>query len=362
MFLTERKINDLNTESFGTVKLNLKRITALWAFSEAAFGGILHALKVPLTGLFIGGAAVIFIYLIAYTSNDRREILKSTLIVILVKAIVSPHTPIAAFFAVILQGTLGYLFFSFIKHEKTAVMLLSIFTMLFSALQKLILITILFGNTIWESIDLFAGYVFEQFGIFPDNQFLSISYLIILFYITIHLAAGLIIGMRITELPGWLKKEYGYVDSDYILTIYTEDYFNRMDKRKKKRWWTKPTGILILGLSTALIVISYTSPGFDNNTSYRIIFMLIRFVVIMLVWFSIISPFISKHFTRFIEKNKFKHAGEINQITALFPNFKKIINYSWKESSALKGYERIKRFSLNSFALLLTVEIKNGSN
>ena len=62
------------------------RITALWGFSEATLGGILHAFKIPFTGLFVGSAAVIFISLIAHFTNEtsnefakRGTILKSLL-------------------------------------------------------------------------------------------------------------------------------------------------------------------------------------------------------------------------------------------------------------------------------------------
>lgn len=83
----------LLTENNNTQTLSVLRITALWAFSESAFGGILHALTVPLRGIFINAAAVLFISLIALFSKSSKEILKSTLIVILIKALVSPHFP-----------------------------------------------------------------------------------------------------------------------------------------------------------------------------------------------------------------------------------------------------------------------------
>ncbi len=44
----------------------ITKLILLWAFSESALGGMLHALRIPLTGLFVGGSAVIFISLIAH--------------------------------------------------------------------------------------------------------------------------------------------------------------------------------------------------------------------------------------------------------------------------------------------------------
>ena len=100
-------IYDENAED----RLSILKITALWAFSESAFGGILHALTIPFRGLFIASAAVLFISLIALFSKSSKEILKATLIVILIKAVVSPHSPLTAYIAVSLQGMLGFSIF-----------------------------------------------------------------------------------------------------------------------------------------------------------------------------------------------------------------------------------------------------------
>lgn len=69
-----------------------QRLTALWAFMECGFGGVLHALHMPFTGLLVGGFAVIIITFIAQISGKKdKQILKSLLIVLIVKAMVSPH-------------------------------------------------------------------------------------------------------------------------------------------------------------------------------------------------------------------------------------------------------------------------------
>ncbi|MCK5088079.1 MAG: hypothetical protein KAQ90_11190, partial [Melioribacteraceae bacterium] len=85
--------NSIDNSSISNPKFfinRVNRLTALWAFSEAALGGILHALKIPLTGLFVGGAAVIFISLIAYYSEKKHAILRATLLVVIVKFVVAP--------------------------------------------------------------------------------------------------------------------------------------------------------------------------------------------------------------------------------------------------------------------------------
>src|SRR6202008_2387238 len=78
----------------------IQRLTALWAFTESGLGGLLHALQIPFTGLVVGGMAVIIISFIAEISgNNYKQILKSALIVLIVKAMVSPYTPFPAYIA-----------------------------------------------------------------------------------------------------------------------------------------------------------------------------------------------------------------------------------------------------------------------
>ena len=89
----------------------IEKLTALWALGESALGGILHALRFPLRGMIISSVAIIIISMIARFSNKRGQILKSTVLVILIKGVISPHTPLTAYLAVFLQGSLGELFF-----------------------------------------------------------------------------------------------------------------------------------------------------------------------------------------------------------------------------------------------------------
>ena len=73
---------------------NIFQLTAIWAFLEVTLGGILHALRVPLTGFLVGGSAVIILAVMSLnTTNKVKTILQATFYVILVKAGASPHSP-----------------------------------------------------------------------------------------------------------------------------------------------------------------------------------------------------------------------------------------------------------------------------
>ena len=127
------------------------RIITAWALSEAALGGILHALRLPFTGLFVGGMAVVFIILLARFDSRRYGILRATLLVMIVKLLVSPHAPINAYLAIAFQGLTGTLLFRFIKNIRVASLLLGILCLLQSSLQKLLIITLVFGMNFWKA-------------------------------------------------------------------------------------------------------------------------------------------------------------------------------------------------------------------
>lgn len=333
-------------------KLNLTtlRITALWAFSESAFGGILHALTIPLRGLFIASAAVLFISLIALYSKSNKEILKATLIVILIKAVVSPHSPLTAYFAVALQGTLGFLFFSTQKLYRLSAFLLGVFVLFFSGIQKIVVLTILFGNTLWESLDIFIKEISnELFNI--THPEINYGYILIAGYILIHLAAGVFIGLYAGRLPQKINYYSGLV-SDAIVNK-SDVEIPRKTKRKKKSWFLRPSGIFVLIISIGVITLSYLSPKLEENIAVSVIIMLVRSLVITFIWYTIAAPLARKFFEKFVRQRKSDHARELEEIISMFPQFRKIVIYCWKNSENKKGFKRIRYFLSTSFYYLL---------
>jgi len=329
----------------------VNRLTALWAFSEAALGGILHALKIPLTGLFIGGAAVIFISLIAYYSEKKHAILRATLLVVIVKFVVAPYTPINAYFSVFVEAIFGFLLFSFVGYYKIAAILLGIFSLLFSALQKVFILTIVFGNTLWESIDIFSNFIIKQFFL-EDGISLSFSYLLIGIYITIHVTGGIITGIIGGKLPLWIENFSGEIDYSNISNDLESDSNNKK-KRRRKGWFQKKTGIALILFSTVLILLSYISPEMEKNLALRIIVMFIRSILITLFWFVIVSPLAMKLLQKFLNNKKSTYSTEVENIVELIPHMKAVVNYSWRSSKTLKGFSRIKAFLSYLFVIIL---------
>ncbi len=359
MFITEEKQVQSSIMHSLTDKLAVWKLTALWAFSEAALGGFLHAFKVPMRGMFIGGSAAILIALIAYFSDRRGTILKSTIIVILIKGIVSPHTPLTAYFAVFLQGFLGELLFFRKGFFKISALIMGIFTLLLSSIQKILIITLLFGTTLWESIDQFATIVMNKFIALQYVIDFQFSYLLIGLYLGLHVFVGILVGLFSSKLPFWI----GDVINDNKLEITS---FNnskavllKKKKGKHKRWWQRLSGIIFISFLLLMVILSYLYPEFGETKTTEILIMALRAVLIMIIWYSLLGPLALKSLKRLLKKKENLYASEINKIVDSFPHLKSLVSYCWKIASPEKSYKKIKIFLIYLVSFLLVTDFND---
>lgn len=340
-------------------RIKVQRLTALWALSEAAFGGVLHAFQVPFTGLFINGASVVFITLIAFYGQSYKDLLKATLIVLIIKATVSPHTPINAYFALTVQGALGSLLLRSKKRQTLGALILGVLTLLQSALQRILVLTVIFGMNLWESINIFGNYVLEQFSFLPFelNQ-IDFSFWLVLVYVFIHVFFGGLIGFFASRIPAWVEEE-STKNKDYTFELNSE-IKARIGKKRKGKKWLKPSGIIILLLATAIVILSYVFPEFSASQGQKAIIMIVRSVVIMLIWYLILGPFFRKLYFKYLKSKEGKYASEIDASLAFMPVLRTIVARSWSASSSYSGYKRLKRFSVLLIFTLFTVEIQDS--
>ena len=347
-----QNIDNTSSSSISDFQISVIKITALWALSESAFGGILHALTIPFRGLFISAAAVLFISLIDLFSKSGKEILKSTLIVILIKALVSPHSPLTAYFAVGIQGLLGYLLFSTKKFYTFSALLLGIFTLFFSGIQKIVVLTILFGNNLWKSINIFIDQVFNDFLSLGINSNINYGYLLVGIYVSIHLLAGVFIGIYAGRLP---KKLNSFLQNNPLINFDETDfeYPKKDKKRKKKSWLLRPTGIIIITVLISLLIFTYLFPSSKEIASIEIIIMLVRSVALTFIWYIFLAPIIKKLFQKYLSNKKSVYAKEIDEMMNMFPQFRKIVSYCWKNSQSKTGLKRIHYFLSTSFYYML---------
>ena len=337
----------------------VQRLTALWALSESALGGVLHALHIPLTGLVIGSTAVVMITLIAMFSREKGAILRATFIVMAVKALVSPHTPINAYFAVLAQGAIGELLFRILRSPGRSAMLLGLIALFLSGIQKFLILTIVFGLTIWHSIDLFVNYIVTQMPVLGGaHANIPFSAAVISLYLLVHILAGAVAGWAAPRLGKRVISEYQSFDAVLDSFGYTEAPV-ATPKKKRKRWLKRLSAFFIFLVALATVALSYLTPVFEKEAGTAALFMIVRSLVIMGLWYFFIGPMVLKRFKRFLAKKQTVYADDVRLILDILPFMSRVVAKSWQLSRQYSGLKRLKKLSNILLMSVLLVPIEN---
>jgi uncharacterized membrane protein YhaH (DUF805 family) len=291
----------------------INRLTALWAFSESGLGGMMHAFKIPFTGFFLGGFAIVIITLIAHHSNKRfTDILQSTLLVILVKAAASPHSPVMAYLAVAFQGICGAVIYAMGKNHFSAA-LFGALALFESAIQKFITATLIFGKNIWEALDLFV------LGITKDlhlNSDFSFSLWLIALYTGVYTIWGLILGIWASRVPAKMQIEAS------ALTERMKQYRNigqtesPMLKTRRRKYWRMLSLFFIL----LFIVTVFITTNNTRDAGYTVI----RTLAAIFVIYFFLSPLTRILFQRWLKNKRTGNTHKIKGILDAMPQLKSL--------------------------------------
>ncbi|HMQ07799.1 MAG TPA: hypothetical protein PKC30_10900 [Saprospiraceae bacterium] len=317
-------------------QLAVQRLTALWALNECGLGGVLHALQVPFKGLFIGGFAVIIISLICVVSKDKkRSLIMAWMVVMSVKLILSPHTSPVAYIAVTFQAFTGLFLFALVSSPYLAAMLLSIIAMLQSAMQKIIVLSLLFGKSIWDAIDEWGIWVGEIMGFWIQT---SSSLWLISIYTGIYFVGGIVIGhiagrLTHTVFEDWEKTRFR-------LTLDKYHQLNITFNRRKNRY----RSLLILSILLLLIIITLLIRTEGDAAWFDALKVVSRVVAIVFIWFAWVAPFIARFFHKYFVRKSGEYSQEISQTMELLPYIAWIIKRAWKDSGSHGWVQKIPFF------------------
>ncbi len=303
--------------------------------------------------MFIGSGAVIFISLIGHYSDDKKAIMRSVMIVLLIKAGVSPHSPPLAYLAVTLQGAIGSLFFMTGKLYRLSAIVFGMIVLLLSSMQKIILLTIIYGNNLWYSIDQFGIFITEKIPYI--NTVGETSLWLIGIYSGLHLIAGGVSGYIAGILPELVKNKIVKVTPEELEYFITSSNIE-IKKRKRRMWIRKPSAILIILLAVLIVVLTYIFPEFSKSVALKAVIMIVRAFVLMGLWFFVVSPFVTRWYKRFFQNRKGKYAGEIENTLANLPLFRGVVNHSWKMTSDLPFFSRVKEFIITVLVYILRTD------
>lgn len=311
---------------------NIFQLTAIWAFLEVTLGGILHALRVPLTGFLVGGSAVIILAVMSLnTTNKVKTILQATFYVILVKAGASPHSPPPAYLAVAFQGITAALFFTLVKNFRIAVLLFSIVSMIESASQKFIIMTILYGESIWKAFDSFSKSVLDSFGFQVES---NVAYNYIIGYVLLYSFWGLILGIWL----GGVRQRFQLNKKRWTDEVSSVDESESVRKpRRFKSMFFLYYLMMMVGILGVFIVIEE-----DTN---NLIYIVIRSVAAIILVFGVVNP-LFKWWLKKQTQNE-GYAADVAKITSEFISLRTEYTQAlkltkkakWRPDRYLKGVE-----------------------
>lgn len=319
--------------------LAVERLTALWALNEAGLGGLIHALRVPFTGIVVGSTAVVLIALIAFFAEHRaKALLKATVVVLLVKAAASPHTPLPAYASVAFQGLAGTALFGLLPSIRLGALLLGLLALWQGAVQKLLVMSILYGRSLWESVDAVGHWILERMGggasgVSPTGWFL---FFYLGYYTVAGLATGWLAGTIPAEIARGLDEPVPEEEAPAGLMPIP------LVSGGRKRWWQRTpfkAGLVLVALLAASIWLHPGSAGWAKGLR-----VVVRALTVLGVWLLIIRPLGLALFRRFRRRKESFYGRDVAQALEQFPDLRRSAGRAWRQSRHARGFQRWRQF------------------
>ena len=311
------------------------RLIAIWVLCEAMLGAIIHGFRIPVSGLVMGSAAIACICLIGWYAPGKGHILKATIVVAIFKMLLSPQAPPPAYIAVFFQGLLGELLFRNRRYYALSCFLLAVLGLLESGLQRIIVLTIIYGNDFWLAVNNFIN------GLTKQKHPANYSFGIAAGYTVLHLIAGFLVGWWVSRLPARVEK--WKEDKRFQIPASAPSFSLPERKRKKKRL---KTGLLVIWiLLIGLYVQSYYRIGTPLLPAHISVKILLRSLIIVLGWIFIVGPLLKKLLHGWLQKKKSEWAYEVAEVEKLLPAMQQLLIAGWKGSAVARGWKRLGLFS-----------------
>lgn len=312
-------------------KQNYFRLVAFWVICEAFAGGIIHAVKLPFSGMMVGSLAVFCIIMIGKYFPGRGNIVKATILVCIFKLMLSPHSPPTAYLAVLFQGMLGEFLFRLRLSLKVAAVVLAVLALVESAVQRILVLWLLYGTRFWDAV----GKYLEKFS--GSARSASMPLQLAIAYISFHALFGIFIGFYFARLA---SAPYQLVKQEKHPMPYTAAGMQAGGRRKKIRWLFFTLWLILF----FLLAYGYAYPQKALISGKSVLWILFRAITIMMLWYFILSPLLMKWFRRKMAESKSRHMASFVAIQSLLPSTREIFYRSWKMSGEQKGFLRIHKF------------------
>ena len=317
----------------------VRRLTALWALSESGLGGIMFALKIPFTGFFLGAIALIILSLLAvFTGNSAARLLRATVIVLIVKAVVSPHSSPPAYIAVAFQGCMAAGIFALIRNHRIACIVVGMLSMLESALQKLLVLTLIFGKHIWNALQALLTDITKPFSRGDHHEYI---WTLLTIYLILYACWGALVGWWASGLPQRLEQWRANMISNKneLATIAQEQPKSTLPR------------LAFYGLLLVVIIgiLVYNGAG-----KKLLITVLLRSIAAILLLFVIVRPLVNYGVQRWLRNRPAGQQQEAREVMALLPQLRVYAGMAYRRAAVEKGIiKKAKTFIMQVLVLSL---------
>jgi hypothetical protein len=314
---------------------NFIRLVTLWIIIEAFLGGIIHAIKLPISGILVGGGALLCICMIAYYCDEKTAILKATVLVAIFKLLLSPHSPPPAYFAVFFQGVLGCVILNKTNWFTLRACLLGAICFFESAFQRVIITTLIYGKDFWLAINQFIQ------GLTHEKELTNYSLTIIVGFICLHILLGIVLGFFISKIP---QKLTSFTPLS-IENINLDDVFKKSispSMQSKINW-----SILFAVIISTIYIFSSIRIFNVGKLWLQVISILFRSVVVLIIWKYLIGPILNFYIKSYLQKTSKKYQKQIETINQILPEIKSLLNEAWSISRTISRSKRIQYFVLH---------------
>lgn len=310
------------------------KLIALWVICEAMLGGIIHGFKLPISGLVVGGSAVVCISLIGHLVPFKGAIIRATIVVAIFKMLLSPHSSIPAYIAVFFQGICGELLFSSgSKNYQLKCYVLAFLALIESAIQRILVMTVLYGIGFWKAVN---DYIANLTKSDPATNY---SLYFVTTYLLLHLIAAFLIGRFCAAIPAMLRFTKEEMQP-FIISLPAQVPEEKIKKKRNKINFF----VVIWLILVSIFIYSRIYPNGVFSNGHESLKFIFRAAIILLTWYLILAPILLRLLKGWLEKRKGIYRKEIEEVVLLLPTTTLLIKESWKRTQGRKGFARIKDF------------------
>ena len=311
----------------------------MWALAEVGLGGALHAFRLPLTGLLVGSSAVILLALLAEAARRdgqpiRRTLLTATAVVLSVKAAASPHSPVGAYLAVAFQGGLAALVLP-ILGRSAGPLVLGVVALAESAVQRVLVMTVLFGAAFWDAVDALVALAIRQIGplVGGADSLGSASVWLVGVYVGLHVAMGAVAGVLAARLA---RRAFHASRQPEAIALasqargQTEARLARQGGRSRS-WWTRP--VVHRLILVVLLLGAYAVLGLAADTARPLAAAAValgRAVVLVGLWMVLAAPLLMRLVHRWARGSA--HGTEVARAADQLPELAALARLTWQRT------------------------------